>query len=107
MVKAIGRNDLEEFKRLMIASGRSSWMYLQNVYAKNSEQPLCLALSLAEHMLADCGAWRVHGGGFAGTTLNMVPSAMEARFVRSMNGLFGDHASHVLSIRNIGASVVF
>ncbi len=107
MVKAIGRNDLEEFKRLMIASGRSSWMYLQNVYAQNSEQPLCLALSLAEHMLADCGAWRVHGGGFAGTTLNMVPATMEARFVRSMNGLFGDHASHVLSIRNIGASVVF
>lgn len=107
LIKAIGKQDLEAFKQIIIASGRSSWMYLQNVYAKNSEQPLCTALSLAEHMLAGCGAWRVHGGGFAGTTLNVVPAEMETRFVRSMNALFGDHASHVLSVRSVGAAVVF
>ena len=74
LVNAVKADQIDEIKRILIESGRSSWMYLQNVYAKNSpEQPLCVALSMAEYMLHDCGAYRVHGGGFAGTTLNLVP----------------------------------
>ena len=82
-------------------------MYLQNVYANPANQSLCVALSMAEFMLRDCGAWRVHGGGFAGTTLNVVPVDQEERFVRHMNEVFGDHACHVLSIRREGAAIVF
>ena len=107
MVKAVQAQDVEAFKRILIESGRSSWMYLQNVYAKNSEQPLCVALGLAEHLLSGCGAWRVHGGGFAGTTLNIVPLAQEERFLRHMRAAFGDGACHVLSIRREGAAIVF
>lgn len=49
-------------------------MYNQNVYSckKAAEQPVSLALSLSEK-LDGCGAWRVHGGGFAGTIQAFVP----------------------------------
>lgn len=107
LIKAVKANDVESFKRILIESGRSSWMYLQNVYANPANQSLGVALSMAEFMLKDCGAWRVHGGGFAGTTLNLVPEDQEDRFVRHMNDVFGDHACHVLSVRREGAAIVF
>ena len=107
LIKAVQAQDVEAFKRILIESGRSSWMYLQNVYARNTEQPLCVALGLAEHLLSGCGAWRVHGGGFAGTTLNIVPLAQEERFLRHMRAVFGDSACHVLNIRSEGAAIVF
>lgn len=107
LIKAVGNQDIEAVKAILTASGRSSWMYLQNVYAHNGEQPLCVALGLAEHTLSGRGAWRVHGGGFAGTTLNIVPLDMEAQFVGHMNAIFGDGASHVLSVRDCGAVIVF
>ena len=108
LVHAVKADQIEEIKRILIESGRSSWMYLQNVYAKNSsEQPLCVALSMAEYMLHDCGAYRVHGGGFAGTTLNLVPQAQEERFLRHMRQMFGDKSCYVLSVRPEGAAIVF
>ena len=107
MIKAVQANDVEAFKQILIASGRSSWMYLQNVYAHADTQPLCVALGLAEHLLAGCGAWRVHGGGFAGTTLNLVPLDQEERFLRHMRDAFGPHACHVLNVRAEGAVKVF
>lgn len=107
LIKAVRQDDVESFKRILIESGRSSWMYLQNVYANPDNQSLGLALSMAEYMLSGCGAWRVHGGGFAGTTLNIVPQDQLDRFVRHMSDVFGDHACHVLSIRPEGAAIVF
>ena len=99
--------DIDSFKRILIESGRSSWMYLQNVYANPANQSLSVALSMAEHMLQGSGAWRVHGGGFAGTTLNLVPQDTEERFLRHMGDVFGDNACHVLSVRREGAVIVF
>lgn len=108
LVNAIKADDMEQIKRILIESGRSSWTLLQNVYPKNSaEQPLCVALAMAEYMLHDCGAYRVHGGGFAGTTLNLVPQAQEARFLRHMTQMFGDKSCHMLSVRAEGATLVF
>ena len=107
-VACLENGDFAGFLRLTKESGYSSWMYLQNVYAKNSpEQPLCVALSMAEYMLHDCGAYRVHGGGFAGTTLNLVPQAQEERFLRHMRQMFGDKSCYVLSVRPEGATLVF
>lgn len=107
LIKAVKANDVEIFKRILIESGRSSWMYLQNLYANPAHQQLGVALSMAEYLLRGCGAWRVHGGGFAGTTLNLVPQEQEERFVSHMNAVFGDHACHVLNIRKEGAAIVF
>ena len=74
-VKALESGDFEEFKRHIIESGHSSFEYLQNVFATGNvaEQGLSLALCLAQGMLSGHGAWRVHGGGFAGTTTEFCP----------------------------------
>lgn len=106
-VSALDRNDLFAFMWEIICSGRSSYMYLQNVYANNRDQSLSLALAMAEHLLADKdGAWRIHGGGFAGTTLNFVPAAQLRHFIENMEAAFGAHCCHVLDIRPEGPAVV-
>ena len=93
-----------DFLRLVIESGRSSYMYLQNVFADNRDQSLSLALCLAELLLQKDGAWRIHGGGFAGTTLNFVPIAQSGEFVETMERAFGKGACKVLNIRPVGAA---
>ena len=106
-VAALDRNDLFAFLWEIICSGRSSYMYLQNVYANPKDQSLSLALAMAEHMMLDKdGAWRVHGGGFAGTTLNFVPDKLLSQFIETMEGTFGEHCCNVLDIRPEGAAVL-
>ena len=78
-------------------------MYLQNIYANPTAQELSLALMLAAAKLQGKGAWRIHGGGFAGTTLNFVPQAELEDFVRDMEAVFGAHSCNVLDIRPEGA----
>ena len=105
-VSALKEDRIQDFLRLIIDSGRSSFMYLQNIYATNEDQSLSLALCMAETMLRGKGAWRIHGGGFAGTTLNFVPLAEAETFVREMNAAFGEGACHVLNIRPVGADMM-
>ena len=102
-VRALREDRMEDFLRLIIDSGRSSFMYLQNVYPPEGDQSLSLALCMAESMLRGKGAWRIHGGGFAGTTLNFVPNDRIAAFVGTMERTFGKGACHVLNIRPVGA----
>ena len=107
MVQAIRRKDLAAMLAELNASGESSWKLLQNVFCVGTEQPMTLALALAEEMLAGKGAWRVHGGGFAGTTLNFVPLDLADTFVQRMQAVYGDHSCFVLDVRPEGAAVVF
>lgn len=103
-VAALRRGDFAAFKSLVIESGNSSFEYLQNVYPScNVEaQGLSLALALAQGVLQGCGAWRVHGGGFGGTTQNFVPLDKLAEFKSVMEGVFGEGSCHVLNIRPFG-----
>jgi galactokinase len=106
---ALEAGDLDKFFENVIASGRSSFCYLQNVYTtKNvTEQGLSLALCLAERYLADKkGAFRVHGGGFAGTIQAFIRSEDVAGFRTLMDGVFGEGACIVLRIRNEGATKI-
>ena len=106
-VAALKENRMEDFMRLIIDSGRSSFMYLQNVYARpEKDQSLSLALCMAEALLSGKGAWRIHGGGFAGTTLNFVPLSDVPSFVSAMENAFGSGCCHVLNIRPVGAARV-
>ena len=105
-VSALKEDRIGDFLKLIIDSGRSSYMYLQNVFADNHDQSLSLALCLAEEMLKGTGAWRIHGGGFAGTTLNFVPLEQVDGFVKVMERAFGEKACHVLNIRPVGAAVI-
>ena len=103
-VAALRAGDFETFKQLIIASGNSSFEYLQNVYAvcNIEEQGMSLALALAQTVLDGCGAWRVHGGGFGGTTQNFVPLDKLDIFKATIEQVFGPGSCHVLSIRPCG-----
>lgn len=103
-VEALESGNFEEFKRLVIESGHSSFEYLQNVYAPGdvSCQGLSLALCLAELHLSGRGAWRVHGGGFGGTTQNFVPDDLLVSFRNTMETVFGKGCCHSLMIRPYG-----
>ena len=105
-VAALKEDRIGDFFRLVKASGRSSYMYLQNIYADHRDQSLGLALCLAEEMLGEDGAWRIHGGGFAGTTLNFLPAGKVPEFVEMMERAFGKDACEVLNIRPIGAAAI-
>ena len=66
---ALEAGDFDKFLCLVKESGYSSFMYLQNVYVSGSvqHQEVAYALAACEAALAGKGAYRVHGGGFAGT----------------------------------------
>ena len=91
----------------IIASGESSWKLLQNLYVPgSSNQEMPLALEMSRRMLAGRGAWRIHGGGFAGTILAFVPMDMLDAYRAQMDAVFGDGATVALSIRPEGAVVL-
>ena len=104
---ALESGDLDAFFENVKASGRSSFCYLQNVYTtKNlTEQGLSLALCLAERILSGKkAAWRVHGGGFAGTIQAFVPTETVPEYKAAMDACFGKGACIVLGIRPVGAT---
>ncbi|MDI9519544.1 MAG: galactokinase family protein [Bacillota bacterium] len=99
---ALNNDDLEMFFSVINASGLSSETQLQNIHVKDQEQPMTLALALARTVLKDEGACRVHGGGFAGTTLNFVPEAKLGDFTKAMENAFGPDCCHELDVRQEG-----
>ena len=101
---------VDKFFEEVLASGRSSYCYLQNVYTtKNvTEQGLSLALCLCEQVLGGKrAAYRVHGGGFAGTIQAFVPEALVETFTTTMDGVFGQGSTNDLKIRPVGAARIF
>jgi len=88
------------------ASGDSSWKLLQNIYPgeMREHQPLALALALAQEFFdrEGSGACRVHGGGFAGTVLILLPRALSEKFIRRMEGIFSPGCCTALTIRRPG-----
>lgn len=106
---ALEGGDFPAFLSLVLASGRSSFEYLQNVYTvKNvEEQGLSLALAITEGLLGGKGcAWRVHGGGFAGTVQAFVKAEYAAEYASVMNAVFGEGAVMMLSVRPEGATEI-
>ena len=103
-VEALENGDFETFLQLIKESGYSSYMYLQNVIPAGykEHQDVAFALAMCEHYLNGRGAYRVHGGGFAGTVQAFVPFDILDDFVNGMDGVLGEGACHVLSIRPQG-----
>ena len=103
---ALLSDDLDAFLSHVCASGQSSFCYLQNIYTTKApdEQGLSLALCLAQRVLGGKrAAWRVHGGGFAGTIQAFVPTALVPEFRAAMDAAFGQGACLPLHIRLQGA----
>ena len=107
---ALIAGDISRFFAVVRESGRSSFEYLQNVYTtKNvSEQGLSLALALTDGFLnTGDGAFRVHGGGFAGTIQAYVKKDEVDSYAEYINGVLGDGAVMKLNIRPEGACRLF
>ena len=105
---ALAAGDFERFLQLVSESGRSSWMYLQNVIPTGStaRQELAFALLLCDRLLGGRGAFRVHGGGFAGTVQAFVPEDMLDDFRTGIDSVLGAGSCHVLSIRRAGGCLI-
>lgn len=104
---ALEKGDLDAFLAGVMKSGNSSATMLQNVYTvKNvKEQGLTVALALAAEVLDGVphSAYRVHGGGFAGTIQSFVPKALVGKFTETLEAVFGKGNVYVLSVRKYGA----
>ena len=103
-VKALNDGDFGRFLQLVRQSGRSSWMYLQNIVPTGSvaHQDMAVALAMCDTLLGDRGAYRVHGGGFAGTVQAFVPADLLEQFREGIEAVLGKGSCHVLSIRDAG-----
>lgn len=106
-VKALINNDFDTFLKNITDSGNSSWKYLQNVYtnAAPNEQGITVALALSERFLKEknVGATRVHGGGFAGVIMAMVPEKYSDEYVAYMDKFLGEGSSYKMKIRPYGS----
>ena len=89
----------------MLEGLSGSFLYLQNVIpaGHTDRQELALTLSLCEKLLAGRGAFRVHGGGFAGTVQSFVPLDMVQRFCDGIDAVLGKGACAVLAVRSQGS----
>ena len=108
-VEALRAGDFDLFKTLVIESGASSYQYLQNVFSTSypGEQGVSVTLALCERLLKSRGgAWRVHGGGFAGTVQTFVPMDYVETFREKMDAVLGEGSCHLLSIRPVGGTQV-
>ena len=105
---ALRNKDFNAFLKLVRESGRSSWMYLQNISApgNSGEQAVAVALALSESLLQEKGAYRVHGGGFAGTIQAFVPHNDTDAYIALMESVFGKGCCYVLSIRDCGGTEI-
>ncbi|BAJ63519.1 galactokinase [Anaerolinea thermophila] len=104
-VAALEANRFDQFLRLVRESGRSSWMLLQNGFShrKPEHQGIPLAQAISEILLGERGAWRVHGGGFAGTIQAFVPKDQANEYIQRMEAVFGRGSCYPVSIRQAGS----
>ena len=103
-VAALEEGNFDKFLALVKESGFSSYMYLQNVIpaGRIEHQEMAIALGLCQQYLNGRGAYRVHGGGFAGTVQAFVPFDLLDSFRAGIDAVLGEGACHVLSIRPQG-----
>lgn len=101
---AVREDRFDDFLHKIVTSGHSSFEYNQNAYSvKNvKEQGVPLGLALSQEVLGERGAWRLQGGGFAGTIQAFVPKDLVETYRNTLDGVFGAGSCHVLSIRNFG-----
>jgi galactokinase len=108
MARALKEEEFKRYLKLVKKSGESSWKLLQNLYSLQApgEQGLPLALALSADYLGKKGAWRVHGGGFAGTIQAYVPRKLLPGYTALMERYFGPGSVIPVSVRPIGATRV-
>ena len=110
MVTALKAGDFDSFLTNITASGNSSWKWLQNCYttADVQEQGITTTLALTELFIAEKkrGACRVHGGGFAGVIMAMLPNDLVDEYIAYIEKAVGEGSAYRMSIRPYGAICV-
>ncbi len=106
---ALQEKNYTQFLKLVTESGFSSYMYLQNIYAagETKNQRVAVALSLCQEFLQGEGAFRVHGGGFAGTVQAFVPMQHLEEFQARIESVLGAGSCHNLSVRQVGGVKIY
>ncbi len=109
MLDALAKEDMTTFLAIIKESGNSSATLLQNYFTCKApaEQGITLACAIAAEILGEKGAWRVHGGGFAGTMQAFVPTERMKAFRETMETVFGAGSVTELSVRPLGAAAVY
>lgn len=89
----------EEYMRLMNESGRSSEKLLTNIVTSvTDDRKLENGLELSAKLLDGVGAWRVHGGGFAGCVQALMPDDYFAHYKTEMERSFGKGSCRELKL---------
>lgn len=106
--QAIEQKDIDSLLNLMKDSGRTSFMYLQNVYpaSRPTSQSIAIALAITENYLNGRGAFRIQGGGFEGTIISVVPNDMVDGYRKLISSVYGEDAILEVSIRPFGTKTI-
>lgn len=106
-VQAIDQRDYAALLSLITQSGNSSWKWLQNCFvpSRPDQQPIPLALALTELYCQQikAGACRIHGGGFAGVIMVVLPQKYTEHYVQTIEQALGEHSAYIMNIRAKGA----
>lgn len=106
---ALQEGKFQAFARMARESGTSSAMFLQNVSPKgegcDALQPAMAIQALCAALLGEEGAWRIHGGGFGGSVLAIVPQSHARAFATTMNQALGYEACSPIAIDPQGLKV--
>ena len=107
--EALCRKDAAAFLALVNESGHSAVEYNQNAFcaAQPEQQPIPVALALAQHLLQGQGAWRLQGTGFAGTIQAFVPLGRRQAYCGAMDGVFGPGSCRAVRVRDAGCIELF
>ena len=90
MRDALKNRDGAAYMRLMNESGRSSEELLNNIVTSaTGDTKLEQGLALSRKLLEGRGAWRVHGGGFAGCVQALMPTDYFPVYKEEMEREFG------------------
>ena len=104
-ITALQNGDMPTFIDMVNKSGDSSLNQLQNCSVGVDDSVIPDAIKLARQICPSCGC-RVHGGGFAGTILAVVPMQETTNLVQRMQQVYGENTAYVLKARKYGATVL-
>ena len=91
MRDALIAHDGETYMKLMNESGRSSEELLNNIITSaTGDTKLAEGLDESRKILEGKGAWRVHGGGFAGCVQALMPTDFYPYYKNHMEQIFGE-----------------
>lgn len=103
-LKYLKNDKIEKFIKAEKESGKSSFMYLQNLCSPNEylKQDIPLALAISDKILEDDEASRIHAAGFSGVMEAFVKNEHVDKYKAKMEEVFPNCICSVLKVRKYG-----